>query len=279
MENQSASMASMSNDSPLCARSTQRFVFFLFFVSCIGCLFWPGSGFGAEIPPVDSGAPPLLRVKVTAVRHTTLSSQLSGHIAVLAVRDGESFTKGQPLASLECSAPKAQLRRAEAAVQKHNAVYSTTKKLEQLHSRSPLELAIAKAEAEQAAAEAAAARIVVERCAIVAPFSGRVAERLAQENQFVNEGQPLLEILDPSELELEFIAPSQWLPWFVPGYTFTVRVDETQQTCQARLTRLSGKVDAVSQSIKAYAQFVEQQSALLPGMSGEARIVPPVTQK
>ena len=249
------------------------------FLCCVSFLLWTGSGIGAEVLSGDSGMPPLLRVKVTAVRHTTLSSQLSGHIALLAVRDGESFTRGQTLASLECSVQRAQLQRAEAAVQKYNAVSHTTRKLEQLNSRSHLELAVARAEAAQAAAEAAAARIVVERCVVVAPFSGRVAERMAQESQFVNEGQPLLEILDPEELELEFIAPSHWLPWFVPGYTFTVRIDETQQSYQARLTRLSGKVDAVSQSIKAYARFAEHNAALLPGMSGEARIVAPATQK
>ena len=95
------------------------------------------------------------------------------------------------------------------------------------------------------------------------------------ENQFVSEGQPLLEILDPSELELEFIVPSRWLPWFVPGHAFSVHIDETQKAYPARLVRLSGKVDAVTQSIKAYARFETPDADLLPGMSGEALLTAP----
>ncbi len=219
--------------------------------------------------------PPGPRIKVTALRQTVLSSQMSGHIALLEARDGDAFTKGQPLVRLDCAVPTAQLRRAEASVQKAVALYNTTKKLAALNSRSQLELAVARAEADQAAAEATVARIMVERCTVAAPFAGRVSERLVQQSQFVNEGQPLLEILDPTDLELEFIVPSLWLPWFTPGYEFQVRIDETQSTHRARLVRLSGKVDAVSQSIKAYAVFADKDARPLPGMSGEALVTPP----
>ncbi len=240
---------------------------------------------GSAVPPAalsSNAAPagaasfvPALRVKVTAVNRTVLASQLSGRVEHIAVRDGEAFVKGQILVQLDCAAPQAQLRRAQASAGKQQAVYATTKKLESLNSRSRLELEVARAEVEQALAEVAAAKIFVERCAVAAPFAGRVAARMAQDSQFVNEGQALLEIVDPSSLELEFIAPSNWLPWFTPGSTFTVRIDETGKTYQARLLRLSGEVDAVSQSIKAYAVFLDPGPELLPGMSGEARIVPP----
>ncbi len=226
----------------------------------------------------DLGTPglaPALRVKVAAVHRTVLSSGLTGRILRINVRDGESFAKGQALVQMDCSMPQAQLRRAEAAARKQQAVYAVTKRLESLDSRSRLDLDVARAEVEQALAEVAAAKVFVDRCTVAAPFAGRVAARSAQENQFVSEGQPLLEIVDPAALELEFIAPSAWLPWFKPGHTFSVRLEETGKTYRAKLLRLSGEVDAVSQSIKAYAAFLDQGPELLPGMSGEALIAPP----
>ena len=218
---------------------------------------------------------PALRVKVSALRSTVLSSQMPGRILELAVRDGDSFAKGQILARLDCAVPAAQLKRAEATHHKQLTLYETTAKLERLRSRSPLELAMTRAELAQAAAELSVAKSMLERCTILAPFSGKVSERMVHENQYVNEGQALFEIMDPSELELEFIAPSAWLPWFVPGYLFIVQIDETQGSYQASLSRLGGKVDAVSQSIKAYARFISQDEKLLPGMSGAAHIEPP----
>ena len=54
-----------------------------------------------------------------------------------------------------------------------------------------------------------------------------------------------------------------------------MHIDETQKAYPARLVRLSGKVDAVTQSIKAYARFEAPDADLLPGMSGEALLTAP----
>ena len=220
-------------------------------------------------------APPGLRAKVTALDQTILSSQLAGRIEELLVRDGDRFEKGQILAKIDCVIPQAQLKSAEANAKKQRAVYETTKRLEKLNSRSPLELAITEAEKEQAEAELAIAQNMVSRCQIAAPFSGAVSNKMVQDKQFVNEGQPLFEILNQESLELEFIAPSNWLSWFTPGYKFTVHIDETQKSYEAVLTRVSAQVDAVSQSIKVYAEIKKPDQLLLPGMSGEAIITPP----
>ena len=242
------------------------------FVLCL--LAWSQVSLAAAdaIPGTDM---PAFRVQVKALRHTSLSSLMSGQLVEVAVLDGDSFAQGQTLAKLDCAVPKAQLKRAEATLRKHTALYQTTQKLERLQSRSQLELEMARAEKDQASAELEMATSMVERCTVNAPFSGLVAERMVQANQFVSEGQPLFTLVDPKELELEFIAPSAWLPWFKPGYSFTVRIDETGRDYQAQLVRLGGIVDAVSQSIKAYARFNEQHDELLPGMSGGAILAPP----
>lgn len=217
---------------------------------------------------------PAVRVQVKSLGHTSLSSQMAGKVEQVDVLDGENFEKGQTLALLECSMQKAQLKRAEASLRKHTALYQTTQKLVQLQSRSQLELEVARAEKDQAQAELDIAKSMVERCTISAPFSGLVAERMVQANQFVSEGQPLFTLVDTKTLELEFIAPSSWLVWFKPGHRFTVHIDETGQDYQAELVRLGGIVDAVSQSIKAYARFSARHDELLPGMSGGALISP-----
>jgi hypothetical protein len=63
-------------------------------------------------------------------------------------------------------------------------------------------------------------------------------------------GQALLDILDDSALELEFLVPSRWLSWLQQGTEFQVRIDETGKTYPAKVQRLAARVDPVSQSIK-----------------------------
>jgi hypothetical protein len=87
---------------------------------------------------------------------------------------------------------------------------------------SPLELEMAAAEVAKAKADIALMGAVLQKCAIAAPFSGRVAERLVQRYQYVKAGDPILDILDDSQLEVTVLVPSSWLKWLKPGYEFKV---------------------------------------------------------
>jgi len=52
-------------------------------------------------------------------------------------------------------------------------------------------------------------------------------------------------------------------------------VDETDKTYPARVTRLAGRVDPVSQSIKVVGEITAAAPELMAGMSGRANITPP----
>jgi multidrug resistance efflux pump len=107
------------------------------------------------------------------------------------------------------------------------------------------------------------------------PFNGIAVEQKVQEFQYATPGQPLLEILDDRSLEVELIAPSRWLAWLKPGYAFTVHIDETDKTYPADITRVGGRVDPVSQTIKVFGEIRGEATELMAGMSGRANIPPP----
>ena len=157
-------------------------------------------------------------------------------------------------------------------------VQESNERLSRMDSKSSLEVGLSKAEAEAASAEALAMERMLPQCRIIAPFDGRVGDLMIRVNQFVSEGQPVMELLNDSRLVLEFIVPSAWIPWFVPGYTFNVTIDETGDSYQAALSHLGGKVDPVSQSIKACAVLSGPEAGLIPGMSGTVRLKTPAAQ-
>ncbi len=218
---------------------------------------------------------PEVRVRVTAHRHAVLSSNCAGRIDELNVEDGDRFTAGQVLARIDGSLYRMQIARAQAALQRQEVLYRLARELYELQSKGEAEVEVARMEMEVARADLQAVEVLLERTAVEAPFSGRVAEVLAKEKQYVAEGTPLLEILDDSTLELEFIIPSQWIRWFKPGYRFMVTIEETGTKHEAVLERLGGKVDPLSQSLKAYASLLDLSPDLMEGMSGEAEITPP----
>jgi RND family efflux transporter MFP subunit len=224
--------------------------------------------------PAKFGAGQLLRAQVKAMQSTLISSEMSGRIDQLKLRDGERFSAGQVLAGFNCVLEEAQLNKAKATLEKKRKTYEVNQKLSKLKSISTLELEVSKAEEAEAQADVGVAEATVSRCVIKAPFSGRVTEVMAKPFQTVRQGEPLLEIINENDLEIEFMAPSNALPQLTPGAVFKVTLGETAKAYYAQIVRLSGKVDPVSQTIKVYGRITEDSSEVMPGMSGSIELMP-----
>jgi membrane fusion protein (multidrug efflux system) len=228
------------------------------------------AGIGAEAPAAQDS----VRVLLSPKRFTTLAAEIGARIEQLPVAEASSFAAGDLLVSFECSSQSAQLARARAMLEAARKTLVASERMLQLNAIGQLELDVARTEVEKSAAEARLYESVIAKCRIMAPFSGRVVEQKVREQQFVQPGQTMLEILDDSLLELEFIVPSRWLGWLRAGQVFKVRIDETGRSYPAHVLRIGAKVDPVSQSIKIVGAVDGKFSELLAGMSGRASFVP-----
>ena len=151
----------------------------------------------------------------------------------------------------------------------------SNQRLAELRSVGQLELDLSRAAVSKAKAEVGVNHAVLAKCSVAAPFAGRVAEQKVREQQFVQPGQALLDIIDDSTLELEFLVPSSWLIWLRVGSGFQVQIDETRKSYPAKFTRIGARVDPVSQSIKVGAVIDGKFPDLMAGMSGRVQVAPP----
>lgn len=223
------------------------------------------------------------RAQLVAVRHAVISSELAAKISSLPVREGQAFRKGDTLVAYDCSLHRARLERAAQAESAAREKLKVAEQLDQLGSISQADLVQARAAVSVAQAESGVERVMVRRCTISAPFSGRVGETFVRAAEHVAEGKELLSIYDDSAFEVETIVPSRWMAWLKPGYPLTISVDETGQSYAANVARIAGQVDPVSQSVKVIGRLANDKRApggapLLPGMSGSVRIDPPAAQ-
>ena len=196
--------------------------------------------------PSSAGAPEL-RAQLTPREYTTLSSEMAGRIDHVGTRVGEHFRKDDVLVVFDCAQPRAQLAKAHAVATQADKTFAINQRLVALKSMGQLELDVSAAEVQKAKADVAVAEAVASKCSISAPFSGVTVDQKAREFQYATPGQPLLDVLDDHALEVELIAPSRWLSWLKPGYAFQIAVGETEKTYSAKITRLGGRVDPVSQ--------------------------------
>ncbi|MGZ5049623.1 MAG: efflux RND transporter periplasmic adaptor subunit [Methylobacter sp.] len=211
-----------------------------------------------------------IRAQLNATHTAILSSEMAAKIVQLNVQEGERFKQGDVLVAFNCAEQQAQLKKAQAVVQAAEKTYEVNSRLSKLNSMSPLELELAASEVAKAKADIALVGAVLQKCTINAPFSGRVAERLAQRHQYVKAGDPILDVLDDSQLEVAVLVPSSWLKWLKPGYEFKVFLEETQREYPAKVKMVGARIDAVSQSIKITGVITGKTDDLLAGMSGRA---------
>ena len=215
-----------------------------------------------------------MRAQLSPQRFTTLSAELGAKINRLSVREGDAFKQGQPLVEFDCAMQAALLEKARAQQASAENTFEGNQRLAALNAVGQVEFKNSAAEVQKAKADVAHLQATLDKCVITAPFDGRVAEQKAREQQFVQPGQALLEILDDSTLELEFILPSRWLVWLKPGHTFQVRIEDTARTYPVKLTRIGAKADPVSQTVKAVAVIDGRFPELIAGMSGRILLAP-----
>lgn len=240
------------------------------------------AGLAAQAAKPPASAPPKasaseqreIRAQLTPRRYTTLAAEIGARINRITVADGSRFAAGASLIVFDCSVQQGQLARTKAALTAAETTRNANRRLFDLHSISKVELDLSEAEVAKAKADLATNTAIVSKCSIAAPFSGRVAEQKVREQQYVQPGQALLEILDDSALELEFIVPSNWLTWVRPGKAFQVAIDETGKKYPAKIQRVGARVDPVSQSVKLSAVIDGRFPELIAGMSGTVLIEP-----
>ena len=215
-----------------------------------------------------NSAQPQIRAQLKAKRSAVLASGMAGEIDRMPVREGDHVAEGALIAAIDCVGQAASKRVAEAKLVAAQAKERSHKRLAELKQSSVLEVEVAHADAVMAAAELAVINATLRKCEVHAPFPGVVVTQPARPNQYIREGEPLVELVDVDGLEVEMVLPSRWLEWLKPGSAFTMTVDELHRTIPASVDRIGGRVDPVSQTVRVLGRIEGRQTDLLPGMSG-----------
>ena len=211
-----------------------------------------------------------VRALVVPRREATLSSLVAARIDKIAVNDGDRFTRGDILLSFQCNVHSAALQSALAKLKQYELTHAANIDLRRNEAVSKLDLALSEAKIEEGKADVALSRAHLQMCTVKAPYDGRIEKVLANEYETVEVGDPLVEILDDSRLEVTLHIPSMRRVSISKGTRLKVSIDETGKVYDAVVSRMSPKIDAASRTFEVTAEIVGSHSELLAGMSGIA---------
>lgn len=211
------------------------------------------------------------------IREARIGARVSGRILTIFVDEGDGIAEGQALAELEQEdyrlardAAAAQLAAGRASLDeaKLNLVQAAREKgrMESLYERQVISrqsydtamtahaMALARVEALAAQVNAAEAGLeIAERnladAAILAPFSGYVARRMANQGEIVAPGAPLFRVVDINRVRTEVNIPEADLPRVTVGTPVTIEFDGLpRRTFQGAISEINATIDPVSRN-------------------------------
>jgi len=212
-----------------------------------------------------------VRGLVKAQHEALIRSSLVASLEETPVRTGDSFVKGDILIKFSCNVEKAEKAGADAAYRAARTRYDSAQELQETGAAGHFDVALAKAEKEEARARADAQKAMVDHCVIKAPFDGRVSTLFVNAHETPGSDQPLIKIISAGAPEIHLIVPSHWLAKLEIEDQFQFVVDETGAEYRAKIVKIGAEVDAVSKTVPIIAVFDEPTGNISPGMSGEAR--------
>ena len=254
--------------------------------------------------PGTAGAPSALEVEVQIVRlrpvplraelaavlgparRVTLAAEVEGPIVAIAVEEHSMVEEGAVLVQVERSLLEAAVERQEAQLSRARADHDLAKldlgrqlglKEKNVGSAAELDRARAierarRADRQQARASLTDARVRLDKATIRAPFAGVVQKLDLEPGAYLRPGDPVAEILDLSEIEIEVGVIDRQVVALRAGDPVSVLVDVfPDEVFGGVIRRLGRSPDDRTQKFPVEVRVANQDGRLLPGMLGRVR--------
>ena len=237
---------------------------------------------------------------VTALQTVDLRAQITSTIRDVHIREGQTVQKGELLFSLDNRAEDANVKKADAQVEKDKADLATANRdlerqrelfTQKFISQAALDVAQNKVDTlkgQLAVDEAAvdSARVARAYTEIRAPFAGRTGTIAVRAGSLVQPTQnttssspPLVTVTQIDPISVAFTLPELELPTLQQAlHGGTVAVTATNQSGDAsfkgRINFVDNAVDTTTGTIRVKAEFANAEGRLWPGMYVNVEVAP-----
>ena len=217
-----------------------------------------------------------------AVRTALIKARVAGELMDLQVREGDAVKAGQVLARIDPTEYQRRLRQAQEQAEAAKAQIDIAQRQfdnnralvdQGFISKTALDTSLASLQSAQATYRAAVAGADVARKALedsqmVAPFSGWVAARSAQNGERLAIDARIVELVDLSQLEVEATLSAADSVSVRLGQTARLTVEGQGHAVTARVQRINPSAQVGSRSVLVYLQ-INDVTGLRQGLFAE----------
>lgn len=205
---------------------------------------------------------------VSARNHVVLSSQRAGQLIEQNAIAGQVVEKGAILGRFDCTIDAATMAVSEIEFQQAKIEAQLQGNLAARGAAGIASVQLANQTVALQQARVAQDAAAMETCAITAPFSGTIVDWKVRNFATLQQGAPLVELVDSTQLFVELIVPVQWIDSITLGQTASFTSDYSARKYPAVIDLISPAADPVSQTIRVNAVLEAGQAPPKVGTSG-----------
>ncbi len=252
-----------------------------------------------EMRPVEQRAS--VTGEVRATQRSRIASREAGKVVTVRVREGDSVKKGDVLVTLDESllridlaSAKAQLAAADSSLVEAKSVLDRRerdlRKLEELQrrqsatatevqdARSEVDAQAARVAARTAEIEGAKARVArleeqLSDMTVVAPFNGRISQKLVDEGEWAGQGDALVELVASDTVDVFLDVPQRYVNAIQAGdASISVRFDALGMEATLSNGSVVPVADSAARTFPVRLVAPNAEGLIQPGMSVTASI-------
>lgn len=201
-----------------------------------------------------------------------ITSEVSAKVVSIHFEEGQRKRKGDVLVQLDAREAIARMHSLEAQLEQAEKSYHRSESLLNTGGVSAEEFETAKSRYQQLKAELMAAKVMVERHTIRAPFDGVAGMRDFSPGSYVSNQQMLLHFWQISPLKVEIDIPERLSGYVRVGDAIKIFSDYSADTLTAVVYATDPIIDKTLRSNKIRARIIGNSSHLLPGTYVKAAI-------
>jgi len=187
---------------------------------------------------------------IRATRHATIEAKTSGRIAELRAVLGQKIKSGELLVRLDAPEIKARLDQAEAGFLQAEREWKRVTSLFGQQAATQADYDGAEGRYQQARGAVAEAKAMASYVEIRAPFDGVVTRKWADVGDLAAPGKQLIDIEDPSRLQLEADVPEAISARIQQDSRMSVRLNGNGSELQATVAEIAPVADPNSRTLR-----------------------------
>jgi membrane fusion protein (multidrug efflux system) len=200
-----------------------------------------------------------------AIQHVTISSPVAGMVNSIYFKNGDSVTKGMPIAQIDDRQAKADYEKSVSTLDVDRKKYNAQKLAGAAIAAQ--DLAQSKATVEEDEADVQNKQAALDQLEITAPFSGTLGDFKISAGDYIKAGDQIVSLVNSQQLQVDYSLSEDLLPKLAKDQM--VKVISTaypNKVFYGTVNYIAPSIDQATRSVSVQALLPNESGMLSPGM-------------